>query len=142
MNIQKEVRDKIVDRSNAMLEESKKKGWPIDVASNYSLRFEEGASLGYSLPLQTIDEKEREIARYKRLFDLATQFKTHAEKEAYKNRIAANTVDSERDANSILTEELQVKDAEIKRLQEEIKGLQEYMSNGEKDIDTWNSTII
>lgn len=51
-------------------------------------------------------EAMKEAARYKCLFELAKQFKAKAEAVAFKNHVAAQNIESEKDMNSILTDEL------------------------------------
>lgn len=69
------------------------------------------------------DEKDKqvqllqtELIRYKRLLELCKQFKTNAEKKAFDNYAAKVSVESEKDMNAILTDEVEAKDKEIERL--------------------------
>ncbi len=64
---------------------------------------------------------QKESARYKRLFELAKQFKDKAEKKAFENHVAAVNIESEKDMNDILTKE-------VAALREALKEADEYLS--------------
>lgn len=65
-----------------------------------------------------ISSLQVELTRYKRLLELAKDFKNKSDQIALKNHMAAMSLESELDMNSILTAELEAKDQEITRLRE------------------------
>lgn len=79
-----------------------------------------------SIRVKSAKEEARlnqEVNRYKRLLDLCKKFKTDAEKKAFENYAAKVSVESEKDMNSILTDENEKLNKEAERL----KGLIEKM---------------